>query len=131
VAVVLVEAGVQGAKTDVEPESESEAESDPEEGWEPFEPVEPDALVEPVVPLEPVPPVLPVPLVEFLAPACPASVAVPPVVVDEESDAADEDPVAAPSSRAPSVLLHAVRVRVTAVSAAAASRRVRAVRADM
>ncbi|GAA3884365.1 hypothetical protein GCM10023084_41570 [Streptomyces lacrimifluminis] len=101
VAVVLVEAGVQGAKADWEPESEAEPESDPEAGWEsfePVEPVEPVKTVEPVVPLEPVPPVLPVPPVESLAPACPASVEVPPVVVGEESDAADKDTVAAPSS---------------------------------
>lgn len=52
--------------------------------------------------------------------------------MDEEEDpVAVEEADGAPSSRVPSALLHAVIVRVATVSAAAASRRVRAVRADM
>jgi hypothetical protein len=63
-------------------------------------------------------------------------VLVPPLALGEDVVEAvgvgvDADPADAPSSRAPSPLLHAVNASVAAVSAAATSMRVRWVRVDM
>jgi hypothetical protein len=120
-------------------EQRVEADAESFEPVEPDEPDEPEEPPEPVVPLEPTAPPVEPAEVEFAGSDWPAPVDVPPLALGEDVVEAvgagvDEEAADAPSSRTPSPLLHAVKVSVAAVIAAAASMRVRwprRVRVDM
>ncbi|MFE9440396.1 hypothetical protein ACFYO2_15540 [Streptomyces sp. NPDC006602] len=120
-AAIRVMVAEQGTVADAESFEPPDAEPVEPPDAEPFEPPDAGLAGSPCpVPVD----VPPLPSVDGVADAADG-------VGEDVAEAVDPDPADAPSSRTPSPWLHAASVSVATVIAAAASIRVRWVRADM